>query len=31
MDSVVSVLMGVIETLDSTDNFLARGRDGIEQ
>lgn len=31
VDSVISVSIGVVETLESTANFLARGKDGVEQ
>lgn len=31
MGSAVSVLMGVVETLKSTANFLAKGRDEVGQ
>lgn len=30
-DRVINVLVGVVETLESVANFLARGRDGVEQ
>lgn len=31
VDSVMSVLIGVVKTLESRANFLARGRGGVEQ
>lgn len=31
VDSVMSILIGVVKTLESRANFLARGRAGVEQ